>query len=1085
MKTWNPRPEIPDEPCEDLPDWMDDVCNLGPRVVKSVDKIETEVQEALRNITIKPEAEAQKREANFVMPKAVKINSKPWSSKDTSAKSKASQGKTPHHDVSVSSNKRQTSSSEAQITEEIPKAMPERCAKDTNNLATCDISPPVEEYFSKDKPEIQKESKAGKSKKIPGVDLDLPVAPVDSKVKSNKKKKGNKNSETPEVQPSKVEPIISESSAKEAAAEEKESVKPKRDAKSASNADVAISSVEGKIKSSVKTKMELTVDESLKEEKTRKKVKKEIEESTTEHRREFNAPVAASQAANTLKIKPSKEATPQPETATEEMSVEQSRKKKGKEKRGPKNDDNSTADFTAKAHTKEMTPECEVAVEEIPADKSKKSKEKIWSENDDNSTVGVLSAVKPSREGTPEAAAEEIPTERSKKKKGKERREPESDENSTVGVYTEMKPSREATPESEATVEEIPVDNSKKKRNKERRGTESDSTEVKSSREATPEIEAAAGAIPVERSKKKKSKERRLPESDENSPVDFTVGVHTEVRPSREVTPESEVAVEEIPVDSSKKKKSKERRETESDENSTEVKPSREVTPESEAAAEEFPVERSKKKKGKEKRGPESDENSAVDFTVRAFSEVKPIREATPESEAAVEEIPVERSKKKKGRGKRGPESSGNTTVAECTEIKLKTANKGGESGKTQEQKVISSAPVKTNPWGKPMEKKEPESDYKHNTANKDAEAGKTQEQKVTSPVPMKTNPWGKPMEKRETKINDKLKTENKNAEFGKTQEQSTVPVKTNPWGKPMKKQEPESDDKLKTANKDAESGKTQEQKVKSPAPVKTNPWGKPVEKKEPESDDNFSVDRPVSVARTEIKLKIASKNTEACKTQEQRVKPVDPVKTNPWSKSDGKGKEKRGPESDDNFSDYPLVSAARAEPKLEIPGKDTETRKTEEQNVKTVGPTKTNPWGKSDVTVSAKLQSRETSKEADTSIDVKTPSDPICVEAEETSATEAATHAKSEEKETGARVNDEMNESMASSQIGWNESSGRRGKGKKKRGKNKNGNNSGSTQSIIETQAKIEEQSPEKNEVQQGAAKRAVALEKHQERCG
>ena len=77
-------------------------------------------------------------------------------------------------------------------------------------------------------------------------------------------------------------------------------------------------------------------------------------------------------------------------------------------------------------------------------------------------------------------------------------------------------------------------------------------------------------------------------------------------------------------------------------------------------------------------------------------------------------------------------------------------------------------------------------------------------------------------------------------------------------------------------------------------------------------------------------------------------------------------------------------------------------------------------------------------------------------------------------------KVYDKIDESKANSQIEWSESSGKRGKGKKKRGKNKNGNNS-----MIETQAKMEEQSTEKNEVQQGTAKRAVALEKHQERCG
>ena len=265
LKTWNPRPEIPDEPCEDMPDWMDDVDNLGPRVVKSVNQIEIEVQEASRNIKIKTEAENQKRGADFVMPKAVKINSKPWSSKDMPAKSKASQGKTHHREMSHSANKKPTSSSEAQMTKEKSKVTPERCAKETSSLVSCDISPPVEDYFGKDKPEIEKGSKAGEIVKIPETKLDIPVAPVDSKVKSNKKKKGNKNTEKPEAELSKVKPTISGSSAKKAAEEGKESAKPKEDAKSVSNADVAESSSPGNLNAGNKTAVELPVDESPKE----------------------------------------------------------------------------------------------------------------------------------------------------------------------------------------------------------------------------------------------------------------------------------------------------------------------------------------------------------------------------------------------------------------------------------------------------------------------------------------------------------------------------------------------------------------------------------------------------------------------------------------------------------------------------------------------------------------------------------------------------------------------------------------------------------------------------------------------------
>ena len=216
-------------------------------------------------------------------------------------------------------------------------------------------------------------------------------------------------------------------------------------------------------------------------------------------------------------------------------------------------------------------------------------------------------------------------------------------------------------------------------------------------------------------------------------------------------------------------------------------------------------------------------------------------------------------------------------------------------------------------------------------------------------------------------------------------------------------------------------------------------------------------------------------------KLREKEVKPVDPVRTNPWGKSDGKGKEKRGPEKDDDFSP---VSVASTEIKLKT-GKDTEASKTQEQNEQTIDLAKCNPWGKSAVTISAKEQSKKTSNEAIASIEVKSPGDGICAEGEEVGGVQAATRAKSQEKETCAKVNDEMNESMAASQIGWSESSGKRGKGKKKKGRNKNGNNSGFTQSMIETQAKAEEQPAEKNEAQLGAAKRAVALEKHQERCG
>ena len=128
----------------------------------------------------------------------------------------------------------------------------------------------------------------------------------------------------------------------------------------------------------------------------------------------------------------------------------------------------------------------------------------------------------------------------------------------------------------------------------------------------------------------------------------------------------------------------------------------------------------------------------------------------------------------------------------------------------------------------------------------------------------------------------------------------------------------------------------------------------------------------------------------------------------------------------------FPPVSVARTEIKLKT-GKDTEASKKQEQKEQTVDLAKCNPWGKSAVTISTKEQSKKTSNEAIASIDINSPG----VEGEEVCGVQTATRAKSKEKETCAKVNDEMNESMAASQIGWSESSGKRGKGKKKKGRN------------------------------------------------
>ena len=90
LKNWNPRPEIPDEPAEELPDWMDDLENLGPRVVESAEKVKPKGQEVSHAVKMK----AEDLESKFDIPlNAVKINSKPWSSKASSGKLKVAQGK--------------------------------------------------------------------------------------------------------------------------------------------------------------------------------------------------------------------------------------------------------------------------------------------------------------------------------------------------------------------------------------------------------------------------------------------------------------------------------------------------------------------------------------------------------------------------------------------------------------------------------------------------------------------------------------------------------------------------------------------------------------------------------------------------------------------------------------------------------------------------------------------------------------------------------------------------------------------------------------------------------------------------------
>ena len=74
LKDWNLREVISDEPCEEVPDWMDDVENMGPRVVKSVSKAEVKeglMQKVPRNA--KSEKEVQKREVDFRMQEPLKV----------------------------------------------------------------------------------------------------------------------------------------------------------------------------------------------------------------------------------------------------------------------------------------------------------------------------------------------------------------------------------------------------------------------------------------------------------------------------------------------------------------------------------------------------------------------------------------------------------------------------------------------------------------------------------------------------------------------------------------------------------------------------------------------------------------------------------------------------------------------------------------------------------------------------------------------------------------------------------------------------------------------------------------------------
>ena len=278
LKDWNPRPEIPDEPCEETPDWMDDIDNLGPRVVKSAEKTEVKqspVNEAMRNV---------KRGSLGLMPKAIKINSKRWSTKDGSVKAE------PRDELStVSSQKNKPISSvEVLPKQEIPEYKDEKCKK-SKQASTVQVIP---------KPEVPapKAEKCEKKKPASSVEVtpksEIP-GPKTEECEKNKPASTAEVAPKPEVPETKAEkceknkPVSSAEVTSKPEVPESKAEKYKN-SKSASNLQVTSKPVESKAdkreesldtKSSATCDIDPPVEEYFSEDRPRSKRNKSAESS--------------------------------------------------------------------------------------------------------------------------------------------------------------------------------------------------------------------------------------------------------------------------------------------------------------------------------------------------------------------------------------------------------------------------------------------------------------------------------------------------------------------------------------------------------------------------------------------------------------------------------------------------------------------------------------------------------------------------------------------------------------------------------------------------------------------------------------
>lgn len=298
--------------------------------------------------------------------------------------------------------------------------------------------------------------------------------------------------------------------------------------------------------------------------------------------------------------------------------------------------------------------------------------------------------------------------------------------------------------------------------------------------------------------------------------------------------------------------------------------------------------------------------------------------------------------------------------------------------------------------------------------------------------------------------------------------------------------QEPESeiaqtDIKLKTKSIEVKSAKL---KI---ADEKEGKNAKGAEAKSDDSDDT-SVIPPVVVSKTKIKLK-TDNDADTSKGQINAAKVMQP--SNPRgkpgvkdsSKLFSKEKTEKIVKSDEvkspdkKFDEKVEETGPSLETELKAPKLGTENRETGARSK-----AKEEETGTKTRTEDKESAVQETFEDKKPSVKTKAKEAAATSTAEdkETGAT-----AESEDKGSVAQLNDQVTESMESSQVGWSEM-GKRGKGKKKKGKNKGGNNTAPAQSKEESIVQSTEQVKEAAEKKNGAQpKRAVALEKHQERSG